>query len=101
MSTAKLNGGSLPSVNFRVRVRDESIGGDNPFKWTDVTSEDYFKGKKVVLFSLPGAFTPTCSTYQLPGFEKDSFVMNQWAKAQDLKAVKVIPDGSLKFTNPM
>jgi len=120
MSAAKLNGGSLPSVNFRVRVRDESIGGDNPFKWTDVTSEDYFKGKKVVLFSLPGAFTPTCSTYQLPGFEKnaeefkklgideiyclsvnDSFVMNKWAKAQDLKAVKVIPDGSLKFTNPM
>ena len=111
---------TLPSATFHVRVRDESIGGDNPFKWTDVTSEDYFKGKKVVLFSLPGAFTPTCSTYQLPGFEKnaeefkklgideiyclsvnDSFVMNQWAKAQDLKAVKVIPDGSLKFTNPM
>merc|ERR1711907_623983 len=68
----KLNGGSLPSVTFHVRVRDESIGGDNPFKWVDVTSEDYFKGKKVVLFSLPGAFTPTCSTYQLPGFEKNA-----------------------------
>ena len=111
---------TLPSVNFRVRVRDESIGGDNPFTWADVTSEDYFKGKKVVLFSLPGAFTPTCSTYQLPGFEKnaeefkklgideiyclsvnDSFVMNKWAASQDLKAVKVIPDGSLKFTNLM
>merc|ERR1719158_755955 len=111
---------TLPNVDFRVRVRDESIGGDNPFKWVTVTSEDYFKGKKFVLFSLPGAFTPTCSTYQLPGFEKnadefkklgideiyclsvnDSFVMNQWAKAQDLKAVKVIPYGSLKFTNLM
>uniref|UniRef100_A0A7S2SYL8 Glutaredoxin-dependent peroxiredoxin n=1 Tax=Chloropicon primus TaxID=1764295 RepID=A0A7S2SYL8_9CHLO len=111
---------TLPKVDFMVRVRDESIGGDNPFKWVTFTSEDYFKGKKVVLFSLPGAFTPTCSTYQLPGFEKnaeefkklgideiyclsvnDSFVMNKWAQAQDLKSVKVIPDGSLKFTNAM
>jgi peroxiredoxin len=111
---------TLPSVTFRVRVRDESIGGDNPYKWTSVTSDDLFGGKKVVLFSLPGAFTPTCSTYQLPGFEKnfeefkklgiddiyclsvnDSFVMNQWAKAQKLEHVKVVPDGSLKFTNSM
>merc|ERR1711937_34165 len=101
-------------------VRDESIGGDNPFKCVTFSSEDYFKGKKVVLFSLPGAFTPTCSTYQLPGFENnaeefkklgideiyclsvnDSFVMNKWAQAQDLKNVKVIPDGSLAFTNAM
>merc|ERR1712065_120043 len=91
---------TLPSVDFRVRVRDESVGGDNPFTWK--------------------TFTPTCSTYQLPGFEKnaeefkklgideiyclsvnDSFVMNKWAKDQDLKAVKVIPDGSLAFTNAM
>ena len=111
---------TLPSVDFRVRVRDESIGGDNPFTWKTFTSEDYFKGKKVVLFSLPGAFTPTCSTYQLPGFEKnaeefkklgvdeiyclsvnDSFVMNKWAQDQGLEAVKVIPDGSLAFTNAM
>jgi len=110
----------LPSTTFKVRVRDESIGGDNPFKWVDVTSKELFGGKKVVLFSLPGAFTPTCSTYQLPNFEKlfdefkakgvdavyclsvnDSFVMNQWAKAQNLKNVKVIPDGSLLFTNAM
>mmetsp|Transcript_29840 Transcript_29840/g.63550 ORF Transcript_29840/g.63550 Transcript_29840/m.63550 type:complete len:253 (+) Transcript_29840:699-1457(+) len=111
---------TLPKVDFMVRVRDESIGGDNPFTWATFSSEDYFKGKKVVLFSLPGAFTPTCSTYQLPGFENnaeefkklgideiyclsvnDSFVMNKWAQAQDLKSVKVIPDGSLKFTNAM
>ncbi len=111
---------SLPSATFKVRVRDESIGGDNPFKWTDVTTQDLFGGKKVVLFSLPGAFTPTCSTYQLPGFEKnydefkshgvdeiyclsvnDSFVMNKWAEAQGLKNVKVIPDGSLEFTAAM
>jgi len=111
---------TLPKVTFKVRVRDESIGGDNPFTWKDFTSDDYFAGKRVVLFSLPGAFTPTCSTYQLPGFEKnydefkklgidevyclsvnDSFVMNQWAKAQGLEHVKVIPDGSLLFTNAM
>lgn len=102
------------------RVRDDSIGGDNPFKWEDVTSSDYFSGKKVILFSLPGAFTPTCSTFQLPDFEKmsgefaekgidaiyclsvnDTFVMNSWAKGQELKNVKVIPDGSGEFTRKM
>jgi peroxiredoxin len=110
-------GDKLPFVTFRTRVRDESLGGPNPFRWQDVTTADYFAGKRVVLFSLPGAFTPTCSTYQLPGFEKafgrmrdlgidaiyclsvnDSFVMNQWAKAQDLRNVTVIPDGSGEFT---
>lgn len=113
-------GFKLPQVTFHTRVRDESVGGPNPFRWQDVTTEDYFKGKRVVLFSLPGAFTPTCSTYQLPGFEKaadrmselgidaiyclsvnDSFVMNQWAKAQGLLHVKVIPDGSGEFTEKM
>lgn len=111
---------SLPNATFRTRVRDESVGGSNPFRWEDKTTADYFKGKRVVLFSLPGAFTPTCSTYQLPGFEKnfakfqemgiddiyclsvnDSFVMNQWAKAQGLEHVKVIPDGSGEFTRKM
>ncbi|TYB81605.1 peroxiredoxin [Maritimibacter fusiformis] len=107
----------VPEVTFKTRVRDESIGGDNPYRWQDMTSDDYFKGKRVVLFSLPGAFTPTCSTYQLPGFEKnadafrklgideiycmsvnDSFVMNKWAQGQNLENVKVIPDGSGEFT---
>ena len=110
-------GTRIPDVTFKTRVRDESIGGTNPFRWQDMTSDDYFKGKRVILFSLPGAFTPTCSTYQLPGFEKnadefaklgidaiycmsvnDSFVMNKWAESQGLKAVKVIPDGSGTFT---
>jgi peroxiredoxin len=113
-------GHKLPNVTFKTRVRDESIGGDNPFKWEDKTTNDYFEGKRVVLFSLPGAFTPTCSTYQLPGFEKgmeefkangideiycmsvnDSFVMNKWAQSQDLENVKVIPDGSGEFTRRM
>ena len=110
----------VPSVTFKTRVRDDSIGGDNPYRWEDVTTWDLFAGKRVVLFSLPGAFTPTCSTYQLPGFEEkfaefkslgikdiycvsvnDAFVMNAWAKAQKVKKVKVIPDGSGKFTRKM
>ncbi len=110
-------GAKLPDVTFHTRVRDESLDGPNPFRWQDRTTADYFAGKRVVLFSLPGAFTPTCSTYQLPGFEKnfekfqdhgidaiyclsvnDAFVMNQWAKAQDLQNVGVIPDGSGEFT---
>ncbi len=110
-------GVKLPDVTFRTRVRDEAVGGPNPFRWEDKTTADYFAGKRVVLFSLPGAFTPTCSTYQLPGFEEnfdkfrehgiddiycmsvnDAFVMNKWAEMQGIKNVKVIPDGSGEFT---
>ncbi len=113
-------GKTVPNVTFQTRVRDESVGGPNPYRWQPVTTDDYFKGKRVVLFSLPGAFTPTCSTYQLPGFEKaaarmgelgvdaiyclsvnDSFVMNKWAQAQGLENVQVIPDGSGAFTEGM
>lgn len=115
-----IEGFKLPQVTFKTRVRDESIGGPNPYRWEDKTTEDYFKGKRVVLFSLPGAFTPTCSTYQLPGFEEnydrirnndidevycmsvnDAFVMNAWAKQQGIENVKVIPDGSGNFTRFM
>lgn len=107
----------VPEIVFKTRVRDEAVGGSNPFRWQDVTSADYFAGKRVVLFSLPGAFTPTCSTYQLPGYENgaddfkalgideiycmsvnDSFVMNKWADLQGIRNVKVIPDGSGEFT---
>src|SRR3546814_12437205 len=63
-------GRKLPQVTFRTRVRDVSIEGPNPFRWESKTTDDYFKGKRVVLFSLPGAFTPTCSTFQLPDFDK-------------------------------
>ncbi len=113
-------GQKLPEVTFKTRVRDESIGGDNPFRWEDKSTADYFKGKRVVLFSLPGAFTPTCSTYQLPGYENgfsnfqaqgideiycmsvnDSFVMNKWAQDQKIANVNVIPDGSGEFTRKM
>ena len=113
-------GRKVPDVTFKTRVRDESVGGPNPFRWQDMTTQDYFAGKRVLVFSLPGAFTPTCSTFQLPGFEKgyqdfknqgiqeiyclsvnDSFVMNAWAKQQELQNVKVIPDGSGQFTRLM
>ena len=62
-------GKKAPKVTFRTRVRDESIEGPNPYRWQDVTSAELFDDKTVVVFSLPGAFTPTCSTYQLPDFE--------------------------------
>lgn len=110
----------VPNVIFRTRVRDDSIQGTNPFRWENKISDDYFKSKRVVLFSLPGAFTPTCSTYQLPGFENnyeefkslgideiycmsvnDAFVMNAWAKSQDIKNVTVIPDGNGHFTESL
>jgi len=114
-------GSIVPAVVFKTRVRDESIGGPNPYRWQDVNSYDYFGGKRVIVFSLPGAFTPTCSTMQLPGFEamydkfkqehgideiycvsvNDSFTMNAWAKSQNINNVKVIPDGNCDFTCKM
>ena len=106
----------IPKVTFRTREGDEvetdggcAIGG----QWVNKTTDDYFKGKRVVIFSLPGAFTPTCSSQQLPGFEEkyndikskgidevycisvnDSYVMNAWANHMAIKNVKMIPDGS-------
>ena len=113
-------GTMVPHVHFPVRVRDDSIGGDNPYRWATMSSTDIFENRKVVVFSLPGAFTPTCSTYQLPHFERlwaefmrhgiddiyclsvnDSFVMNAWGKSQNLERVKLIPDGSGTFTRLM
>ena len=113
-------GKTIPQVAFKTRVRDESIGGPNPYRWDEKSTADYFSGKRVILFSLPGAFTPTCSTYQLPDFERlheafkekgideiyclsvnDAFVMNAWGKQQGLTNVKLIPDGSGEFTRKM
>lgn len=109
-----------PDIVFKTRVRDDSIEGENPFKWEDVTTGSLFKGRKVVVFSLPGAFTPTCDTYQLPTFEllhdqfaeqgiediycvsvNDAFVMNKWAEHQDVSNVKMLPDGNGRFTGEM
>lgn len=108
------------NVTFQLRVRDESVGGPNPYRWEAVSSDHFFKDKRVLVFSLPGAFTPTCSTYQVPGFEEnydkiiecgidevycisvnDAFVMNKWAKDQNVHKVKMIPDGNGHFTRLM
>ena len=89
-------------------------------KWKDVTPDSLFKDKKVVIFGLPGAFTPTCSSQQLPAYEalydkfknlgidevycvsvNDAFVMNAWARALRLERVKLIPDGSGAFTKSL
>ncbi len=110
----------VPEVVFKTRVRDESVGGANPYRWQDVPSKEVFKGKKVVLFGLPGAFTPTCSTTHAPGFEakydefkklgidevyclsvNDAFVMKQWADKLGIEKVKMLPDGNAAFTAKM
>lgn len=122
-------GNAVPSVDFKYRVRtdgnpitfvDETNGDANPFDWKTVNSSEIFEGKKVVVFSLPGAFTPTCSTYQVPGFEtmynefkeqgiddiyvisvNDTFVMRKWMIDQGVKNIKFIPDGTGEFTEKM
>jgi len=104
-------GQSVPQVTFRTRVNGE---------WKSVTTGDIFKGKTVVLFSLPGAFTPTCSSTHLPRYNElapafrangvdaivclsvnDAFVMNEWAKEQESANVTLIPDGNGEFTEKM
>ncbi len=110
----------VPNITFKTRVRDESVEGPNPFRWQDVTSDDIFSGKRVVVFALPGAFTPTCSSTHLPGFEEkydelknlgvdevyclsvnDAFTMYQWGLHQGVQKVKLLPDGSGDFTRAM
>jgi len=110
----------VPAVTFKTRVRDESIEGSNPYRWEDKTTDDYFKGKKVVAFSLPGAFTPTCSNYQVPTYDEvynefkelgvddvicisvnDAFVMHQWWVNLSVKNLTFIPDGNGEFTRKM
>jgi peroxiredoxin len=109
---------TLPDFVFKTRVRDESIEGPNPYRWEDKTTADYFGGKRVILFGLPGAFTPTCSNFQLPRYEEmysefqeygvdaiyclsvnDAFVMNAWAKSLGIEKVEMIPDGTGQFTS--
>ena len=104
-------GYEIPQVEFVFREGGEFVTR---------TSKDLFSGKRVVIFSLPGAFTPTCSAYQLPGFEEnygsfrdlgidaiycisvnDGFVMNAWSQDQNIQNVKLIPDGNAYFTRSM
>jgi peroxiredoxin len=111
---------TIPDVTLKTRVRDETVDGPNPFRWQDFRVREEFAGRKIVIFSLPGAFTPTCSNEQCPNFDRladefkelgiediycvsvnDAFVMFQWGKQLGLKNVKLLPDGSGEFTRRM
>ncbi len=110
----------VPSVTFKTRVRNESLSDPNPFGWKSLTSAEVFKGKRVVLFALPGAFTPTCDTSHLPAYEEayeefrklgvddivclsvnDAFVMFRWGKSQGARNVFLLPDGNGEFSRKM
>ena len=104
-------GHTVPNVIFPTRQGD---------KWVEVSTDDIFKGKTVVLFALPGAFTPTCSSTHLPRYNElaaafssegvdtiaclsvnDTFVMNAWAGDQNAENITFIPDGNGDFTEGM
>lgn len=99
-----LTGEKLPQVKFKVREGHE---------WVEKSTDDFFKGKKVVVFALPGAFTPTCSSTHLPRYNElykdfkrsgiddviclsvnDSFVMNDWKRSQHAQNITMLPDGN-------
>lgn len=104
-------GKTVPEVNFRIR-RDH--------QWLDLSSDDIFSGKTIVVFSLPGAFTPTCSSTHVPRYNQlapvlkqhgvdevicisvnDAFVMNEWGNAQKATNVTFMPDGNGDFSRGM
>ena len=105
-------GQKVPNVSFRVR--------DNDGNWSTVTTEDLFANKKVVVFALPGAFTPTCSSSHLPRYNmladdfkaagvddilcvsvNDTFVMNAWQEDQGADRITFVPDGNGEFSKGM
>ncbi len=104
-------GQKVPNVSFRIREN---------YEWKTVTTDELFKGRTVVVFSLPGAFTPTCSSTHLPRYNElapsfiangvdailcvsvnDAFVMNEWGADQEAENVTLIPDGNGEFTAGM
>ena len=104
-----IEGKKIPEITFKTR-------SDN--QWKDLTTKEIFENKKVIVFCLPGAFTPTCSTAHLPRYDElapvfkangiddiyclsvnDTFVMNAWASTQKNKDVKMIPDGNGDFSD--
>ena len=108
---ASREGKTVPKATFRTRAGDS---------WKNVTTDDLFAGKKVVVFSLPGAYTPTCSSTHLPRYNElapvfrangidsilcisvnDAFVMNEWARDQAADNIVVVPDGNGEFTEGM
>jgi len=114
---------NIKKHTFKFREGDSDEKGGCTFiggTWKDVTTDDLFKGKRVVMFSLPGAFTPTCSSEELPSYDRmynefkdmgiddvycvsvnDAFVMNAWARDLEIQHVKMIPDGCGTFTSNM
>ena len=115
----KSAGDRIPNVPFIIRVRNNSTD-ENPFEWKTITSQDVFAKKRCVVFAIPGAFTPICSSQHLPGYEKyyddikrcgidevycisvnDAFVMRQWGLHMNVSRVKLIPDGACLFTRGM
>jgi glutaredoxin-like protein len=106
-----LQGKPVPNVTFKARPDDQ---------WRDISTDDLFKGKTVVVFALPGAFTPTCSSTHLPGYNElapvfkdngvddivcmavnDAFVMNEWKTGQEADNITLIPDGNGDFAEGM
>src|SRR3954470_4572040 len=104
-------GDRVPDVRFRLRR-----GPD----WVETSSAEIFNGRNVIVFSLPGAFTPTCSTQHLPRYEElaptfaklgiddivcvsvnDPYVMEEWARNQGASRVRLLPDGNGAFTRAM
>lgn len=110
----------VPSTTFYTRVRDDTVADSNPFRWQLSNTRDIFDGRRVVLFALPGAFTPTCSSTHLPRYDElysklrdqgiddvyclsvnDAFVMYQWAQLLRVQNIKMLPDGNGEFTRKM
>ena len=110
----------IPDANFRTRVHDASAGGDNPYRWQTLSARELFSGRRIVLFALPGAVTPTCSSTHLPRYEElhdafraraideviclsvnDAFVMFQWGRQLGIEKVRLLPDGGGEFTRNM
>ena len=113
----------IPYTVFKTREGDtDGVGGCTFIggTWKDVDTEEIFKDKKIVVFALPGAFTPTCSSQQMPDYESkydeikalgvdevyclsvnDAFVMNAWARDQKISKVKMLADGCGIFTQGM
>ena len=108
---------TVPAVSFNKRAIPE---GRVDYDWVTEDTQDIFEGKRVVVFALPGAFTPTCSSTHLPGYEaeydnileqdvdevyclsvNDSFVMNAWLADLNIQKVKPIADGNGDFTRHM
>ena len=104
-------GEAIPAVDITVIDSD----GQKTY-----SAADFFAGKKVVMFALPGAFTPTCSEAHLPGFVvnadeikakgvdviaclsvNDAFVMTAWQKAQNAENIAMIADGAAEFTDAL